>query len=98
MSEEDSGKLVRVTSAYGYRTRQPFVNVVIGDQLYGWPADKAKEIGAMLIEVATAAEGDAFVFEWVEKTLGAGEERAAMILAEFRAWREARAKKASGGE
>lgn len=77
----------RVTSAYGAQTRAPLVNLVIGDALHTWPAEEARRVGLLLIEVALAAEADAFLFEWGQAQLG--DERAgAAVLHEFRAWRQ----------
>lgn len=90
MSEGGSDLLVRVTSQYGASQRQPQVNLVVGDRVWTFDAAKAKEIGAMLVEAATAAEADAFVFEW-GRDLAKGDEGIAMhLLSEFRQWREKR--------
>ena len=80
---------IRVTSSYGATSRLPLVNLAIGDNLFTWESDEAKRVGHMLIEVAMAAEADAFLFEWTETSLG-NEKAAVVMLREFRARRERR--------
>lgn len=81
---------VRIVSMFGHRTQQPIVNVTIGDTMHQWRPEEAKRIGAMLIEVAFAAEADGFLHDWVMEATGAGQEGAAKIMAEFRTWRQKR--------
>lgn len=86
MSDETK---VRVTSAYGNKTRKPLVNLMIGEHLFTWDADEAKRVSDLLGEAAMASDADAFLFEWAAQALES-EQAAAALLIEFRKWREKR--------
>lgn len=89
---EDDEIRVSVVSMFGARTRQPLVVLTVGDaKPLTFTSDKAKEIGAMLIETAMASEADAFVHDWLRDRLGADEQQTGQILVEFRQWRQKRA-------
>lgn len=92
MSDEEAEIPVRVVSMFGHQTRQPYVVMTVGDtKPLTFTSDKAKEIGAMLVETAMAAEADAFLAEWAIQATGCGDQGAASLIREFRAWREGRA-------
>lgn len=81
-----------VTSGYGGNTRQPFVEVIIRPHEFmtQMSPSQAREIAMNLLTAADAAEGDAFLIEFVHQKIGAPMEKAAQILVEFRKWRETR--------
>lgn len=89
MSEE---LIFMVTTGYGWKHRQPFVNVTVGAKDFHVqmsPAE-ARDLALNLLESAEAAEQDAFLFEWAQKEVGVDDAGAATLLAEFRKWREDR--------
>lgn len=91
MSADEVEIPVRVVSMFGHQTRQPFVVLTVGDaKPLTFTSDKAKEIGSMLIETAMASEADAFLAEWAVEATGCGDQGAASLIREFRAWRSRR--------
>lgn len=80
---------IRVVSMYGHEGRQPLVVLTIGDHMTTLAADKAKEIGGMLIETAMAADADAFIFEYAAESRS--DQAAVRTLRAFREWRQQRA-------
>jgi hypothetical protein len=53
-------------------------------------ADEARDLAANILQAATFAEADAFLFAWVQQVIGGDEAAAAGLLQEFRQFREAR--------
>lgn len=82
---------VNVSSGYGANTKKPFVAVQIGDRKpYQWSPDEARRVGALLLECADAAEGDAFIVEWFTEKVGLELPQVGALLRDFRASREQR--------
>lgn len=78
-----------VQSMVSHRTRQPMVSIY-------WPKDveaaqmtpaEAREFALSILRSAEAAEQDSFMFEWVQKVVGADEAAAAGLLQEYRKYR-----------
>jgi|RhiMethySRZTD1v2_1073278.scaffolds.fasta_scaffold124638_4 hypothetical protein len=91
MADEPEEVPWRVLSMYGARTRQPAVQIVIGDQMFALPTEKAREIAGWIIEAAFAAEADAALFEFGAAMIGGGDDKAgAQLVAMLREWRKAR--------
>ena len=78
------------SSGYGYNTKQPFVNLLIGDRKpVQLSPEEARSVARQLTEAAEAAEQDAFLVEWGSEALG-DERTAAALLMQFRKWRKER--------
>lgn len=92
----EGGVLVAVRTIYGAHSRQGLVVLEVGPEQVQLPADKAREIGAWLIQAGEAADGDAFLVWFFTEKFGLELEQAAQVLAEFRAWRAGRGS-ANGG-
>lgn len=79
------------SSGYGFNTRKPFVNLQMPDGSISAQLlpDEARRLADSLYQSAEAAEQDAFLVEWVEETIGKGDLKiGAVMLAEYRKWRE----------
>ena len=88
MNDEEEIR-VSAVSMYGHNTREPLVVLTIGDSKpVMLTADKAKEIGGMLIETAMASDADAFLFEFTDESRS--EQAAVRMLRAFREWRQKR--------
>ncbi|HEY8597358.1 MAG TPA: hypothetical protein VIL85_02940 [Thermomicrobiales bacterium] len=84
--------VITSSSGYGYNTKRPFVNLLIGDRKpIQLSPDEARSVALQLIEAAETAEQDAFLVEWGTEALG-DERTAAALLMQFRKWREEREK------
>lgn len=78
---------------------EPFVQLIIGTHVIAqMDVEAARDYGRSIIEVAEAAEQDAFVFDWVTNVVGSGPEQAAGLLNEFRKYRLKRTGRRSGME
>jgi hypothetical protein len=85
--------IITSASGYGANTRQPFVDLLIGDRKpIQLSPDEARSIARDLIEAAEAAEQDAFLVEWGAESFGGDRNAATVLLLEFRKWRDARRK------
>jgi len=77
------------SSGYGYNTKQPFVNLLVGDRKpIQLSPDQARSVARQLTEAAEAAEQDAFLVSFFQKSVGMDERQVAGILMQFRAFRE----------
>lgn len=86
--------IITSASGYGANTRQPFVDLRIGDRKpIQLSPDEARSVARDLIEAAESAEQDAFLIEWGAESFGGDRRAATVLLLEFRKWREARAGK-----
>lgn len=98
MSETPKEISFMVTTGFGARERQPYVQVLIEavDWMTQMPPAKARELAANLTEAAEAAEGDGFLVSYMQHVVGVDDDRViANVLSEFREYREAQRK---GGE
>jgi len=83
------GERVNVVSGYGANTKRPFVAVQIGDRKpYQWSPDEARQVAALLLECADAAESDAFIVEWFTEKAGLELRQVGPLLSDFRVSRE----------
>lgn len=87
-------KTINVTSGYGGKTRQPFVEIKadkLKEPLQVSP-EEARDLAANLLQAAEAAEQDAFIFEFhselIEGTPDEKKNVGASMLSEFRKWRD----------
>jgi len=89
-----------VTTGYGANTRKAFVQLEIENQPKDHPIqlepDAARDLALNLLEAAEGAEGDAFIFEFVEQDLKQNQQAAAGIMLAFRKWRGAKSAKPPG--
>ncbi len=88
-------EMIVVASGYGYKSREPFVEVRFRDERSQMSPETAQTIGANMIEAAEAALSDAFLVEFMVEVVGV-EHQAAQLLGEFRIWRGKRRDKLEG--
>lgn len=81
-----------VSTGFGHRTQQPFVQVLIeaADFMTQMSPADARSLAMNLFSAADAAEGDGFLVTFLRTKLKADDQAVAMILQEFREWREKR--------
>jgi hypothetical protein len=85
---------VEVISGYGGNTRLPYIELRLPDRPpLQLEIDEARIVGQMILEACEAAEGDAFLVEFMQERIGIDMPGAANILVEFRTWREKRRNK-----
>jgi hypothetical protein len=88
MAEYEDEVIINVTSIFGARTKQPLVQLSIGDTSILLPPAKAQEIGMKMLAGAEAANMDAFLFQWLMGQVGIPEEKVALIVRDYRQFRE----------
>lgn len=101
MSETPKEISFMVTTGFGARERQPYVQVLIeaADFMTQMSPAKARELAANLIEAAEAAEGDGFLVGFMTERVGVDDDRAIVsVLSDFREYREAQRKGGEGDE
>jgi hypothetical protein len=88
-------KMIHVESGYGGNTRQPFVEIKadkLKEPLQLSP-EEARDLASNLLQAAESAEQDAFIVEFHSDFIeGTSEEKrnvGAVMLMEFRKWRDA---------
>lgn len=85
------GQRIEVGSGYGFNTKLPFVELIVGKETVQLTAEKAREIAGWLVAAADSAEGDGFVVEWLaEGVAGFTPQQAAGLLGDFRRFRDAK--------
>jgi hypothetical protein len=68
---------------------EPFVQLLKGMEVIAqMDVQEARDHGRAMLEAAEAAETDAFVFDWLQTEVKVPHDRAAMLLVEFRKYRE----------
>lgn len=79
-----------VTSGFGGRTQQPFVQVLIeaADFMTQMSPEEARSLAFNLLACADAAESDGFLVTFLRERVGAKDNQVASILVDFREWRE----------
>jgi hypothetical protein len=80
----------RVVGAYGARTREPFVQITLGEEMIQVIPATARQLAAMLYEAADASEGDAFLMRFAREVLELPDYQCAQLLLRFRNERQAR--------
>ncbi len=86
-------KTIKVTSIFGGKARQPFVQIEMEypkDHPLQLEPNEARDLAANLLQAAEAAEQDAFIFEF-HSTLGGtlDDKLGAGVLFQYREWRDA---------
>lgn len=66
----------------------PGVQMAWEGRVVQWTPEEAIRHALNLLEVTVAAEGDAFLVQFVTERLGAAKEQAAQVLLDFRRWRD----------
>lgn len=79
-----------VRSLYGSATREPYVELQLGDQRAQLPVVQARMVASWLGEAIEASIQDAFLVEWMQSQFELEIAQAALILREYRTWREKR--------
>lgn len=83
-----------LSSGYGHNTKQPFVTVALANPSESanphiqMAASEARRLAHQILELADAAESDAFLVEWLGGTASLSENQVGALLADFRAFRE----------
>lgn len=91
MSDEKTHPIdpnILVESLVSARTGKPVVHIRWGPMDGQLTPEEARRHAQALMEVAFAAELDAFVVKWVTTAIGADTQKALMVLRDFRAWRQ----------
>jgi len=90
--------MIHIESIFGARSGAPLVELSWGDQAAQFTPDEARAHALRVLEVAEAADQDAFLMDFLLHKVGVVEiEKRAMVLNDFRAWREAREGKMTDG-
>lgn len=79
---------ITMVSQVNSRDGSPAVLFRWGEHVLVMESSTAKRHGLAVLETALAADADAFLFQWVQEAVGAEPEKAAMLLMDFRRWRE----------
>lgn len=80
-------EIIHSEAMYGAKSKQPLVKINWGDKEMVVHTKDAKRVAYDLLDTAHAADGDAFIFDWLQEKLDVPIEKAATILAEFRDYR-----------
>ena len=81
---------VSVTSLVGFMTQEALVELGIGDNKVQLLAGEARQIALNILSCAAVAEADLFFIHFAMGKIGTDIQGAAVLLKEFRDWREAR--------
>jgi hypothetical protein len=86
---------IHVSSGFGVTTREPYVQIVWKGEVAQLTPAEARQHALSILEVAEAAEQDAFLFTYAHESVAAhletSEQRdrvAGQLLMEFREWRK----------
>lgn len=85
-----AGGTINVTTLVSASDRTGRVQVVGPGVKLQLSSDEARALSANLAEAATFAEADAFLFHFIRETVGTDDQGAAILLSQFREYREAR--------
>lgn len=80
-------------SGLGMNTKVPYVSLRHEDFILQVSPKEAREIASNILQCAEAAEQDQFLFEWVKQAIKVNDQAAAVILKEYRDFREAQERK-----
>lgn len=84
----DGDNVISITSLVSHRTERPRVDIQVGEIHTQVDAQKAIEVGHLLIEGALGGYADAFLFHWAKEKTGIGDPQAAALLSDFREYRD----------
>jgi len=95
-TQKDEG-MIEVVSIVSGSTFQPLVQIKWGDKEGQLSVEEARVHALIILEVAEAAESDAFVFQWLTRDIiGTAEDEKGNwdeVIAQFREFREKRIKR-----
>ena len=77
-----------ITSGYGYNTKEPYIEIKAPKLRVQMSPENARDLAFNLLQAAEGAYSDAFLVEFSKHALGGDEQTAAVLLNEFRQWRE----------
>lgn len=86
--------IISVSSGYGRRTQQPFVEIGLANPTESanpsvqMIAHKARAIALRLLEAADAAESDGFIVSFLRQIGGLSDEQIGGLLVQFREYRD----------
>lgn len=81
---------VEAVAIFGRKTKQPYVELHLGDiGVTQWSPAEARHHAMAVLEVAEAAEQDAFIYEWFAGRYSLDERHVSILLQEYRAFRAA---------
>lgn len=84
---------VNIGSGFGAHSKQGFVSWQMADRkAVQLSSAEARRIAGMLLDAASAADGDAFLMAWAQESLDIDERQAAQLMLAFRRWREVQAR------
>jgi hypothetical protein len=89
---------ILMTSQVNSRDGSPAVLFRWGEQNLLMDSATAKRHAMAVLETAMGADTDAFLFYWLKHFIGAEPEKAAMVLQDFRRWREEESRRQAAGE
>jgi hypothetical protein len=80
--------VILIQSLVSHRNQKPRVDIQVGEIHTQMDAEAAMDVARNLIEAATAAYSDAFIFNFLTERIGTDEGRASMVIQDFRDYRE----------
>jgi hypothetical protein len=82
-----------VTTIYGHNTKKPIVQLQVGKEQIQMSIETARDLAQNLIQAAEAALTDAFIYEFIEKRIGATDPNVAgFAMIELRKFRSEKRK------
>lgn len=81
---------VDVRSIFGFKSRQPLVELQFGETVHVMRPDEARTVGRLLFECAEAADMDGLVVAFLSGTLGLSFDQTLVVLREWRGLRQAK--------
>lgn len=79
-----------VETLFGAKTRQPLVRISYDIEIAVVSPEDAIAVAMNLLQSSQASLTDAFLMSFMEKHVGVGILEAAVVMAEFRLWRQGR--------
>lgn len=98
MTKEKEEYFITARSMVSMKTLEPLVEIELAGEQTQMGLSEAREHAMAILEAAEAAESDAFVFRWLTRdiigTKDDEQDNFRAIIEEFRAFREARTRRA----
>jgi hypothetical protein len=85
---DSAGRGFQATSLVSHRTGKGRIDVVWLEQVAQLSPEEARSTAWVLVEAAAVAEAEAMLMRFLEERVGLEPERAAMMLRDFRAYRD----------
>lgn len=82
--DENEQVVIHTEAIYGARTKQALVKITLGKESIMMSTKDAKKLAYDLLDVAHAADSDAFLMDWMNDRLGVTQQQSGVILREFR--------------